>query len=230
MVFLRRLLDDPGAEPCGRCDRCTGEPLDPAVPTALAAEAGAFLRSATLVIEPRKQWMLGTGRPRIAKDEQAEAGRALGVVGDGGWGPVVRGAMAAGERFPDELLDAAARVIGAWRPEPPPTWVTSVPSRSPGDPVAEFARRLAAALELPYREAVRRVRDRPPQRDMANSVQQLTNVQGAFAVDGPVPDGPVLLVDDLVDSGWTLTVLASLLRQSGCSGVRPFALARAVSG
>ena len=39
------------------------------------------------------------------------------------------------------------------------------------------------------------------------------------------PDGPVLLVDDLVDSGWTMALVARLLRRSGVPGVLPFALA-----
>jgi len=40
-----------------------------------------------------------------------------------------------------------------------------------------------------------------------------------------VPSGPVLLVDDVVDSGWTLTVVAALLRQAGSGPVWPVALA-----
>jgi ATP-dependent DNA helicase RecQ len=64
---------------------------------------------------------------------------------------------------------------------------------------------------------------------MANSVQQLRNVDGAFSVAGAVPDGPVLLVDDLVDSRWTLTVVAAELRRAGVEAVHPFVLAVAAS-
>jgi ATP-dependent DNA helicase RecQ len=218
MAFLRGLLDDPLAEPCGRCDRCTGEPLDPSVSTALVAEAGMFLRSATLAFEPRKQWMRGTSRPRIPKEEQAESGRALSVEGDGGWGSVVRRSRRQGEPVPDELVDAAARLVDGWRPQPAPTWVAHVPSTS-SPVVADAAARIAAALGLPHHDVVRRTRPAVPQREMANSVQQLRNVEGAFAVDGPVPDGPVLLVDDLVDSGWTFAVVAAVLRQAGSPAV-----------
>jgi ATP-dependent DNA helicase RecQ len=38
-------------------------------------------------------------------------------------------------------------------------------------------------------------------------------------------DGPVLLVDDLVDTGWTMALVARLLRLAGAPGVLPFALA-----
>ncbi len=39
--------------------------------------------------------------------------------------------------------------------------------------------------------------------------------------------GPVLLVDDLIDSRWTMTVTARLLRRAGADSVLPFALALA---
>ena len=42
-----------------------------------------------------------------------------------------------------------------------------------------------------------------------------------------MPAGPVILVDDIVDSGWTLTVAGMLLRSQGSGPVHPFALATA---
>jgi ATP-dependent DNA helicase RecQ len=227
MVFLRRLLDDETAKPCGRCDRCTGEMLDPTTSTALVAEAGQFLRSATLVIEPRKQWVRGGSRPRITPEEQAQTGRALSVFGDGGWGSVVRDPKRSGRDCPDEMVYAAARLVEAWQPTPAPTWVTSVPSASSAPLVDGFARRLADALQLPYEDVLRRTHPGRPQTEMENSVQQLRNVEDAFEVTGDVPDGPVLLVDDIVESGWTLTVTAALLARAGAPAVFPFALAKA---
>ena len=228
MVFLRTLLDDMSSLPCGRCDRCTGSMLTPDVSSALVAEAVQFLRSATLTIEPKKQWMRAT-RSRIAPEEQAEPGRALSIYNDGGWGTVVRQAKWHDHEYSDALVDAAARLVAGWRPEPAPTWVTSVPSSSSGDIVTTFAERLAAALRLPYRDVLRRTRPSAPQKEMENSIQQLRNVEGAFAVAGEVPDGPVLLVDDIVDSGWTLTEIAAVLRRAGVSAVFPVVLAKAVS-
>jgi ATP-dependent DNA helicase RecQ len=38
-------------------------------------------------------------------------------------------------------------------------------------------------------------------------------------------DGPVLLVDDLADTGWTLTMAARVVRAAGATEVLPFALA-----
>jgi len=66
---------------------------------------------------------------------------------------------------------------------------------------------------------------------MANSTQQARNVDGTLALTRPdLPREPVLLVDDLVDSRWTLTVAAWLLRSHGSGEVWPFALARAGGG
>ena len=95
-----------------------------------------------------------------------------------------------------------------------------------GDLVPDFARRLAAALGLPYADVVERHRDGPPQREMANSAQQVANVRGAFAVTADVPAGPCLLVDDVRFSGWTLAMIAGQLRRRGLP-VYPLALTSA---
>jgi ATP-dependent DNA helicase RecQ len=101
-----------------------------------------------------------------------------------------------------------------------------------GEPAGAIAReagaRLAAAMGLPFVPCVRRTRPGRPQREQANSAQQVRNVHGAFEVLPSVPEGPVLLVDDVVDSRWTLTVVAGALRAAGAGPVHPLALARAV--
>jgi ATP-dependent DNA helicase RecQ len=116
-------------------------------------------------------------------------------------------------------------MIRRWQPEPAPTWVACVPSLRHPDLVPEFARRLAASLCLPFHPVLARTDARPEQKSMANSAQQARNVDGSLAITGPVMDGPVVLVDDMVDSRWTLTVCAWLLRRSGSGAVWPVALA-----
>ena len=144
------------------------------------------------------------------------------MLNDGGWGGLVRKGLEAGE-FADALVEAAAELVGKrWRPDPPPTWVTCVPSTSRPEVVAGFAERLAAALGLPFRPVVVKTRETKPQLELENSQQQFSNVWGAFAVDGSVPPGePVLLVDDLVDSRWTLTVVGAALLEAGSGPVSP---------
>jgi ATP-dependent DNA helicase RecQ len=232
MAFLRQALDDPAPASCGRCDNCTGRRMPAVGERRRVALAVTHLRGSALELPPRRQWPPGLGitPARIPVDLQLQPGKVLSVYGDGGWGGmVVRGKYHAG-RFPDELVEATVELVGRWAPDPAPTWVCCVPSTSSPGLVSEFAGRVAAALGLPLHQVVRRVRPGRPQKEMQNSAQQFRNVDGAFEAEGPVPAGPVLLVDDIVDSGWTLTVVGLALRGAGAGPVYPFALARAVSG
>jgi ATP-dependent DNA helicase RecQ len=106
--------------------------------------------------------------------------------------------------------------------------VTSVPS-SGASPVPGFAELLAAALGLPFRPVVVKTRETKRQLELENSQQQFSNVWGAFAISEAPPGEPVLLVDDLVDSRWTLTVVAAALLEAGSGPVSPFVLAKSVS-
>jgi ATP-dependent DNA helicase RecQ len=227
MEFLRRSLDDPDAASCGRCAYCTGSTWDVAPSPEVAAAAREHLRGQILAIEPRRQWPAGLEEPkgRIPAELQASEGRALSGYGDGELGSLVAADRGAEDPwFSDELVAAAARMIRQkWKPDV--VWVTCVPSHRHVDLVPSFAGRLATALELPFVEAVRKVSENAPQRDSFNSAQQLRNVWSVFEVVGEVPDGPVLLVDDTVDSRWTLTVVAAALREAGSGPVMPFALA-----
>ena len=227
MRALQEELDDPDPQDCGRCAVCAGprfaDPPDPE----LVRAATLHLRSKPLVLEVKKMAPDEDGAMRkLAEDVRAEEGRALARLGDGGWDPAVQAGRRAG-RFDDELVDAAAEVVRGWLGPSPQAWVCAVPSQRSGDLVPDFARRLAQALDLRYVDALQRTGDRPPQREMANSAQQVANVRGAFRVTDPLPDGPCLLVDDLRFSGWTLAMLAGQLRRHGVPAVHPLALATA---
>ena len=102
-----------------------------------------------------------------------------------------------------------------------------MPSTRSGELLADFGRRLAAALGLEFAPLLQRVSDRPSQREMANSVQQVANVRGAFAVKGTPPAGGCLLVDDLRFSGWTTAMVGGQLLQRGSGAVFPLVLATA---
>jgi ATP-dependent DNA helicase RecQ len=225
MRALQEELDDPAPEDCGVCAVCTAprfaEPLDPV----LVREAALHLRSRPLVLDAKKMAPDAEGKmKKLPDDVRAEDGRALARLGDGGWDPLVQEGRRAG-RFGDELVSAAAEAVRAWRV--PVTWVAAVPSRRSGPLVPDFAQRLAAALELPFHPVLERVGDHPPQREMANSAQQVANVRGEFAIAGAVPSEPCLLVDDIRFSGWTLAMVAGQLRRRGAAAVYPFALATA---
>ena len=86
---------------------------------------------------------------------------------------------------------------------------------------------MAAALGLPFHMVIAKTDARPEQKTMANSTQQARNIDGSLELNGqPVPRGPVILVDDMVDSRWTLTVSAWLLRKAGSGDVYPMALSQ----
>ncbi len=120
---------------------------------------------------------------------------------------------------------ALAALLDSWSPPTPIQWVTAVPSSRSGDLVPDAARRLAERLGVSYRPTIERIADRPPQEAQANSAHQRSNVEDAFAVSGEVPTGAVLVVDDLIDSGWTLTEVGRVLRRAGSGPVVPLALA-----
>lgn len=210
-------------------------PTLPALPSTiergLLDAARQFLRRTGFSLEARKQWPHG-GLPllevkgNIPEDMRAEEGKFLCHWGDAGWGDDVRRGKYSDGRFSDALVAEMVRLVGEWAPDPAPAWVTCIPSLRRPDLVPEFARRLAEGLGLPFASAIERTEERPEQKAMANSTQQARNVDGALKIeDGPVSDGPVLLVDDMVDSRWTLTVAAYLLRKGGSGVVYPIALA-----
>jgi ATP-dependent DNA helicase RecQ len=236
MQFLAEELNDPGAEPCGKCVNCAGHLLSESYPATRARAAVEFLGRLEIEIEPRKQWPRGLAdgemRGRIRMEHQAMEGRALCRWGDPGLGDLVKQGKWPGGHFDDQLVDASARAItDRWNPVPAPAWVTCAPSRRHPDLVPDFARRLARALGLPFLECVRNIRDAEPQKTRANSFHQVQNLSGSFIVDRAlVRREPVLLVDDMVDSRWTFTVLTLLLRQAGSGSVFPFALADSSSG
>lgn len=207
-------------------------PLPATVTEALVRDAIAFLRRTSLPIQPREKWPVG-GMPQYGIHKastipyQAQPGKALCVWGDAGWGGLVRQGKYHNGKFADDLVGACVKMIREWNPQPKPIWVTCVPSLRHPDLVPNFSKRLAAALGLPFHMVIAKTDERPEQKTMANSTQQARNIDGSLALNGqPIPQGPVILVDDMVDSRWTLTVAAWLLRQSGSGEVWPMALSQ----
>ena len=225
MEFLIRALDGPAPT-----ESTNGLALLPIRPSEQRTrDAAAFLRRTSLPFALRKKWPAG-GLPsfdvkgNIAEDHRAEEGRALCVWGDAGWSDLVRKGKYRDGYFSDELVSACVKMYLEWAPEPAPTWVACIPSRRHPDLVPDLARLIADHLRLPFRMVLVKTDDRPEQKEMANSVMQALNVDGSLSVVEPVPYGPVLLVDDMVDSRWTMTVAAWLLRTHGSGRVHPLAL------
>jgi ATP-dependent DNA helicase RecQ len=243
MEYLLRELDDPAAAPCGRCDNCTGRHWPRHVPPDAAAAAGDRLLRPGAEITPRRMWP--TGMPalgidvsgKIGPDVSAEPGRALGRLTDLGWGPRLR-ALADGSvpdgPVPDDLIAAVVKVLAAWDWARRPAGVVTLPSRTRPQLVGSLAARIAEIGRIPllgglgYQPGADTGR---PAGRQYNSAQRLSAVWHELAVPEPVGaavaglGGPVLLVDDRVETGWTMTVAAKLVREAGAPAVLPLALA-----
>lgn len=231
MTFLRNALDDYDHTPCGKCASCLGQPIiNVMIDPVFAHHAGAFIKHAEMVIVPKVQvaanaFMEYGFRGNLPVKLRAQEGRVLSRWKDAGWGRLVADNKQTGH-FCDELVDAMAEMIQQrWLPNPMPRWVCCVPSRNHPNLVSDFANRLAVKLGIPFVDAVSKVKDNQPQKGQQNRFHQCQNLDGVFNVTPLYPGEPVLLVDDIVDSGWTLAVIAALLQKAGSGIVYPVALA-----
>ena len=232
--YIDDALDGDLDEPCGRCATCAGDfvPTE-VIDESLMAEALKHFKTAGAEeIEPRKRrYIKGGGQRPIPEADRPEPGRVLAVWDDPGWGRLVRRGKYEDGRFDDALVAAAADLIATrWAPEPAPMWLCAVPSTTAAGVVSDLAARVGRRLDLPFIDCLKKVRDTPPQKEMPGVFQQCYNVTDAFAVSDDVRQTPVLLVDDVVGSRWTLTEAAVTLRRAGSGPVYPFALARRRGG
>jgi ATP-dependent DNA helicase RecQ len=237
MRFLQEQLDDPAAADCGRCDGCAGPWVDPTVPDGAVQAAQRTLRRVGVPVDPRSQWPSGMARlgvplsGRIGAGERLEEGRAVARLTDLGWGQRVRTVLSAPDGPADEaLLAACVDVLAGWGWAERPVAVVALPSRRRPQLVASVADRLATLGRLTHLGALALADDRDPGEPGGNSAFRLAAVHDRFTVPAAMAgalaglDGPVLLVDDLVDSRWTVTVAGRLLRTAGADAVLPFAL------
>ena len=234
MEFLQRSLDDETAVPCGRCDSCAGAWYPVGVVDDAAVTAERAIDRVGVPVEPRAQWPVGVAdrlgvRGNIAVTERALEGRALARLTDLGWGNALREVFAAGA--PDApvtpaMLAGCVRVLAQWGWDERPSAVVAVPSRRRPLLVDSLARGIADVGRLPYAGALGLVDGGPTGEPGGSSAFRLAAVWQRFdASDLTLPPGPVLLVDDLVDSRWTITVAARELRIASGSPVLPLALA-----
>jgi ATP-dependent DNA helicase RecQ len=129
-------------------------------------------------------------------------------------------------RFSDELVEGCARMIETWQPDPAPQWLSCVPSLKRAGLVPDFADRLADRLGIPFVPCINKIKENAPQKEMQNSFLKANNLDGIFEIeDEQIPEGPVVLIDHMVDSRWTFTVISAILKSAGCPAVFPVALA-----
>ncbi|MDO0911172.1 RecQ family ATP-dependent DNA helicase [Streptomyces sp. DT2A-34] len=251
MEFLQRQLDDEGAKACGRCDNCAGARFTADTSTVALDAARVDLGRAGVEVEPRRMWP--TGLPSIGVDlkgripagEQAAPGRALGRLSDIGWGNRLRPMLAPHAPdgpVPDDVAKAIVDVLvdwakgpggwasGAQDAPPRPVGVVMVASRTRPQLINSLSARIAEVGRLPLLGSLQYTGE-APQASRSNSAQRLKALDGALTVPPALASaltetpGPVLLVDDFTETGWTLAVTARMLRRAGAQGVMPLVLA-----
>lgn len=257
MEYLAAALDDPTAAPCGRCDNCAGSWVSAEVRSGELDAAAQTLRRAGVVLEPRAQWPSGMDRlgvpvkGKIAADQQCAEGRALARLTDLGWGNSLREIFAEGAGdapIRPELLNACVGVLKDWAAEGwshvgagggaggRPAAVVSLPSRSKPVLTRSFAEGIASIGQLPYLGELSLAHGGPNGARGGNSAYRLAGLWERLEVGSELaaslaelgPSGrSILLIDDLVDSRWTLTIAVRALRQAGVGAVLPLALAQA---
>ncbi|KOV54564.1 ATP-dependent DNA helicase RecQ [Streptomyces sp. AS58] len=250
MEFLQRQLDDEGAKPCGRCDNCAGARFAVDTSTVALDAARVDLARAGVEVEPRRMWPTGLPaigidlKGRIPAGEQATSGRALGRLSDIGWGNRLRPMLASQAPdgpVPDEVANAVVGVLADWAKGPGgwasgaadaparPVGVVTVASRTRPALIASLGARIAEIGRLPLLGSVDYAVDSPPV-PRSNSAQRLKALDGALTVPPALAaalaeaGGPVLLVDDFTETGWTLAVVARMLRRAGAEEVLPLVL------
>jgi ATP-dependent DNA helicase RecQ len=243
MRFLLDQLDDPHMrEDCGRCDNCVDQGPASSVSADALEQARRALAKVGAPIEPHKLWpsnLAKLGVPlsgRLSADEAAEPGRALARFTDLGWGSAVRDAVDAAAPdadVPEHLVRGAVEVLVQWKEEwaERPAAIASLSGCTHPRLVRTLADALGSVGRLPHIGAI--VHDGPPRpAARTNSAQRLAQLWGTLTLERGLVDAllgdfagrPVLLVDDVTDSGWTLTLAARLLRQAGASAIYPLTL------
>ncbi len=253
MEFLRLQLDDDDAAPCGRCDNCSGARFAPEVAGATLDAARGELARPGVDVEPRKMWPTGLPsigvqlKGRIPPGQQAATGRALGRLSDIGWGNRLRPLLAPQAEdgpVPDDVAGAAVEVLADWAKGPGgwapgvtdasarPVGVVTVDSRARPRLVRSLGERISEVGRIPLLGTVTYAEGTPPVAPArSNGAQRLRALHGTLTLPAPLAQsvaeagGPVLLVDDFTETGWTLAVAARLLREAGAEQVLPLVLA-----
>ncbi|WP_229074027.1 RecQ family ATP-dependent DNA helicase [Actinoplanes sp. DH11] len=244
MEFLRTCLDDPEAKPCGRCDNCAGPLFDTEISPAALTAADGFLGRPGVEVTPKKMWPTGLAavgvglKGKIPPGEQIEPGRAVGRLSDLGWGSRLRalvGADSPDAPIPAELAAAVVEVLKSWAHgddawQERPVAVVAVGSHRRPQLVHSLAEHIAKVGRLPLLGALSS-EHAGEELARGNSAQRVRALHEAFTVPPELAagladhSGPLLLVDDLVDSGWTMTLAGRALRRAGADAVLPLALA-----
>ncbi len=237
MAFLRRQLDDPALgddDPgCGRCDNCAGTRFVADVDDAALQDVNDRLQRCGVELTPRRQWPTGMAKIGVALsgriDEGPLEGRAIGRLTDLGWGPRLRRLLDSPDaQVPDDVFRAVVATLADWPWQDRPVAVMGIDSAGHPLLIGSLVDRIAETGRLKNLGTLRYAATRRPV-TAANSAYRVAALHDCWEVpdDAALAEvtGPVLLVDDVTDTGWTMTTAARCLRRAGAPDVLPFALA-----
>ncbi len=253
MEYITSVLDDETAQACGRCDNCAGRWFPADIAETATEAAGQTLSRAGGVLEARLQWPSGMDRlgvpvkGKLKPGEGLAEGRVLARLTDLGWGGALRALFAAGaedQPVDPAMLQACVQVLREWGAGDArnPGWsgvgrpaaIVSIPARSKPELVGSLARGISGIGRIPYLGEMQLAHGGPTGGRGGNSAYRLAGVWERLVVGSElqaalaaVQGQPVMLIDDLTDSRWTLTVAGRALRQAGVGAVLPLVLAQA---
>lgn len=230
MKFLANELDDDTGDNCGRCSNCTGEEFfSTKVRNENVLKAESFIKDRIIKMKVNKQWPAGVideKAKKIPLEEQNEIGRVLADYGDAGYGIMIQEDKYINTYFRDELVNATIELIDSkWDELDKIDCVAAVPSLRRPELVKSFAKRVAEKLKVDFIDVIIKPKETEQQKTMENSNMQARNAYNAFLITDDIHYENVLLIDDMVDSGWTLTVCGAMLKKKGANKVYPYALA-----
>ena len=231
MKVLSKRLDDKKLQNCGKCSNCIEENIfNENVSKENIFKVNHFLKYTEFEIEMKKRIPAGLFnlypfKGIIPNNLRPDGAKCLSRWRDGGLGEDVKEGKLSGS-FSDSLVEETLKMIERWGIEV--SWVTCVPSRKHPNLVPDFAKKIAQRLQLPFMDVIKKVRSNDFQKKQENTFHQAKNLDGVFEVDGEkINTLPVLIIDDIFDSGWTFTVCSALLKNTGVNKVYPLALSSA---
>lgn len=225
MEFISKCLNDLYIKKCGKCANCASPKFSETVTDiSLKKRAQEYLKQQFIVIEPRSKY---PNNKNIPSNLRNEVGYALCSYGDSGWGALIKRGKYTDEYFDDTLVDASFQLLCKQKFEQPFDIVAYVPSLNRPHLVKEFAERLALKFNIPCEDIIIKTKQTLPQKEMENSAQQYNNICDCFVFNNSIDiqNKCILLVDDMFDSKWTLTICGIILKEAGAKYIYPYALA-----
>ena len=228
MKVLSKSLDDKKNQDCGKCSSCIDQKVfSEVVSKENIFKVNHYLKYTEFEIEMKKRIPTGLFnlypfKGILPENLRPDGAKCLSRWGDGGLGEDVRKGKSAG-LFSESLLEETLKMIERWGIEI--SWVSCVPSKNNPNLVPDFAKKIAHKLRLPFLNVIKKVSSNDFQKKQENAFHQAKNLDGVFEIDNQkINTLPVLLIDDIFDSGWTLTVCSALLKNAGINKVYPLAL------